>query len=246
MLFSSFVFLIVLVLGTLERVSSQKQASNHLILTSEAFSKDYYLGNVGNKLMTYVALGASTAAGTGAEQVEQTYPYLIASHFARRGFRVHVINLARNGATLEQIVRVQLPLVAEFRPDLLTVSAGANDASRGTPLNQFRDQAHQLADGLVRTRASLVLMSNTPDLGRLPGIPRLLRPVARWRAQSQNAILATILSQYSIQVVDVYGGLTVGSARPKEWYAADGLHPSASGYERWIHLFIAQTNEETF
>ena len=51
------------------------------------------------------------------------------------GRSVRVVNLSVSGATVELAVRDQLPKFAKFRPDVVTVSIGANDIAkdRGTP-----------------------------------------------------------------------------------------------------------------
>ncbi|MBA2677881.1 MAG: hypothetical protein H0U76_05740 [Ktedonobacteraceae bacterium] len=230
------VILIAFLLGSVTRVFRCIRASKSLVRISETFLKDYFVGETGGVPMTYVALGASTAVGTGVQRVEQTYPYLIASHFALRGYSVHVINLAQNGTTLEQIVRDQMPQVAQFHPHLITVSAGTNDVFRGTPIDKYRIQASQLADGLLHTHATNILISNTPNLSNAPAIPMLLRSVGRWKARLQNTALTAALAQRSIQIIDVYHNLPY----LRDYYAADGLHPSVVGYDQWSRLFIAQ------
>src|SRR5947207_2171438 len=72
--------------------------SRQLFQESSKFVQTYSLGNRRDPAITYVALGDSTAVGTGAGTVENTYAYGIAEVLAKRGHCVHVYNLGVSGA----------------------------------------------------------------------------------------------------------------------------------------------------
>jgi acyl-CoA thioesterase-1 len=78
--------------------------------------------------LLYVALGDSAAQGVGASRPERGYIGLLAQRMRDQSGRpVQVVNLSRSGARLADLVRDQLPKLAELSPDVVTVDIGGND-----------------------------------------------------------------------------------------------------------------------
>ena len=78
--------------------------------------------------LLYVALGDSAAQAVGASRPEFGYVGLLAQRIRERSGRpVQVVNLSRSGARLADLVRDQLPRLAELSLDVVTVDIGGND-----------------------------------------------------------------------------------------------------------------------
>jgi lysophospholipase L1-like esterase len=90
--------------------------------------------------ITYVALGASDAAGVGAEPITQGYVFRIADALDDRVDEVFLANLGVPGTTSEQLdAALKLFLSSKVEPDLVTVWVGANDVIQGEDEDDFED-----------------------------------------------------------------------------------------------------------
>ncbi len=220
---------------------------------SQSFPRDYHLGDPhpGDSKtapLNYVVMGDSTAAGWGASRLEGTYPYQVARSMTARGYAVHVVNIAVGGAQLEEVRRLQLPQLSALRPDFITLSVGANDATHFTPEADFAREMRLVLGALQQSPAREVLLGNTPDMALSPALPLPLSVAVGRRARRQNCILQQILRDQSaayskIRRVDLFGQGKLDYQRDPTLYAADLFHPSARGYRIWADVFRLQANE---
>ena len=202
---------------------------------SAGFARDYFVGEAGAPTFTYLILGDSTAAGWGAGTLEKTYPYEIAQAVARRGWRVRVVNVAVGGARARDVAASQLAAIERVKPDLITLSVGANDATHGTSPGEFRRDLTIILAALEQSNARTILVADTPDMFLAPALPLPLAAIAARRARAQNATLRALTRDSRVQIVSLYER---GKLRSPELYAADRFHPSALGYARWAQLWI--------
>ena len=115
--------------------------------------------------MTFAVLGDSTAAGVGAGDPERAYATLLAKRIAAEGYRVHLVAFGVSGARTHDVLRDQVPLAVEARPDLAFVGVGANDVTHLTPLDEVRADASELVQRLRATGADVVI-AGAPDMPR--------------------------------------------------------------------------------
>ncbi len=205
---------------------------------SAAFARDYFVGEIDKPVKTYLAMGDSTAAGWGAGTLEATYPHLIAQALAERGFRVHVVAVAVGGATVHDVKTRQLEAIARVRPNLITLSVGANDATHFTAPTDYRRDLSAILTALEASAARTILVADTPDMLLAPALPLPLSIATARRARDQNAILRAIPRDNRVQIVGLYESGKLDARANPELYAADRFHPSASGYAKWARLFI--------
>jgi len=183
--------------------------------------------------LLYVALGDSTAVGVGAAQ-GGGYPERIARRLGASGTEVKLVNLGVSGATAEDVRREQLPRALEEHPALVTIGVGLNDVLRGRPLAEFARDLEVIADGVSRTRAAVVV-SELPDVARSPSgagsPPSLARRIAAY-----NATVRRVAERHGFEVVELEEPSRRAFGERADLFAADGLHPSARGYELWADL----------
>ncbi|WP_242392614.1 SGNH/GDSL hydrolase family protein [Anaeromyxobacter oryzisoli] len=184
--------------------------------------------------LTYVAVGESTATGVGAQG--GGYPPRLARRLEASGVPVRLLNLAAAGATVADVRRDQLPRALGAAPQLLTIGIGLNDLARGRSLRDFSKDLQVMADLLHRTKA-VVVISNLPDLSLAPPAAGRAPDVGK-RIEQYNAAIETVAARYGFVLADVWGAsrAAVRAAGPGGFFAADGLHPSADGYERWADV----------
>src|SRR5579872_804859 len=83
-------------------------------------------------VLRYLALGDSYTIGTGASDPSRSWPSIIAARLESEGGRpVELVNPAVNGFTTDDLIEHELPYLARFKPQLVTVLIGVNDLVRG-------------------------------------------------------------------------------------------------------------------
>jgi acyl-CoA thioesterase-1 len=104
-----------------------------------------------SKVITIVAFGDSLTAGYGLSR-KQAYPALIAEKMRTAGYEFAVVNAGSSGDTTAGGLR-RLPeiLRAHKKIDIFILELGINDAFRGVPIDQIRENLQAVIDH-VRTR----------------------------------------------------------------------------------------------
>ena len=212
-----------------------------LIFTSAVFSAFLCLSLAhANESIRYVALGDSYTIGTGV-QAPETWPAQLVGKLVDAGFDIHLDrNLGQNGWTSQQVTEGQLPLLEKLQPDFVTLLIGTNDWVRGISSKTFSDRIKNLLNGLQKKipANSKLLLISIPEFSCSPagskwgygksainGIKRL------------NRIIKSEAESRAIPVVDIFP-LSRELCSQSGMFAADGLHPSALQYSRWVDLIF--------
>lgn len=183
----------------------------------------------------YVALGASDAVGTGAERPsDEGWVPLV---HAGLPSGTELVNLGINGATLDDVLRLELPVALGARPRWVTIWPGVNDLRHGVPRETFADQLDTLLGALNTAGVDQVVVLNVPDLRPLPAFSgvdpvRLDATVARW-----NAVIAEAAARHGALLVDLRTNAPELVHHP-EYVSGDGFHPSSLGYRRIADLTL--------
>jgi acyl-CoA thioesterase-1 len=185
----------------------------------------------------YLALGASDAAGLGAEPITRGYVFRIASELDERIDVVLLANLAVPGANTEQLDEaLELFLESDVEPDLVTVWTGANDLTRGEGVDDFEDELEDIFERLRDRTNGVIVAANIPDLTQLPRFrddPD--EDVTRERIEEFNEAIAAQAEDYDVLVVDLYGEGVEDDLVSDE----DGFHPNNEGHRQIADRFLA-------
>ena len=117
-----------------------------------------------------------------------------------------VANLAVNGYTSADLIRVELPRVAAFDPDFVTLLIGVNDVVRGVPLERYAANVETILETLLaRLPADRIVTVATPDYTVTPagadfGDPRRQHD----GIVAVNATLARLAGDRGIGFVDIF------------------------------------------
>jgi lysophospholipase L1-like esterase len=184
----------------------------------------------------YVALGDSYTIGTATRSPDERWPNQLVRRLAAAGFEVDLVaNLGVNGFTSMDVIRSELPRLAELDPGLLTLLVGVNDVVQGVPIDTYTANAATILDqslGLVPP-ARIVTVS-TPDYTVTPQGAAYGDPARQSAAIRQvNEILARLSEDRGIHHVDIHD-LSLRAASDSGLVADDGLHPSGRQYELWV------------
>ena len=189
----------------------------------------------GRPRLRMVWLGDSTAAGKGSSEAADTLPHLVA---AGLGSPVELTVVARIGATVGEVVRRQAPRVPALNPDVVFVSAGANDSNHLHTKGWFARRYRQLLRALP-TGVPVVLLG-LPDMGGpLPPWAEPLRRFSEWRGRVLDAEVRRVAAEADATYVSIAGrtGPTFRRHR-QEIYADDQFHPDDVGYRLWAEAVL--------
>jgi acyl-CoA thioesterase I len=138
-----------------------------------------------------------------------------------------------NGYRTDDLIAEELPLIAQFRPTLVTVLIGANDIVAGSLDERYREQL-----GLIHVR----VRADAPDAA-VYALPQPAWSLARAgssfgapaeiasRIERFNAIAREEAERAGGQYVDIFALMRDQMRRGMT--APDGLHPSAAAYAEW-------------
>jgi lysophospholipase L1-like esterase len=182
--------------------------------------------------LTYVILGDSTAAGVGGN-----YENGIAMSTTRalsQRFRVTMTNLGVSGARMRDVRNEQLPAAVKLRPDVVLLSAGANDVTHLTRVRSMRNDLRTIVAQLRAANPNVtIVITGSPDMGSPPRIPRILRGFASHRTKVANAMFdaeARRLGLLFARIAEKTGPLFRGV---RSLFADDLFLPSDRGYAAW-------------
>ncbi|MGH6902368.1 MAG: GDSL-type esterase/lipase family protein, partial [Geminicoccaceae bacterium] len=117
----------------------------------------------------YLALGASDAAGVGADPITRGYVFRIVDALDERVDQAFLANLGVPGANTQQLDQaLELFFSSGAEPDLVTVWTGANDVIQGRDADDFADDLQDIFDRLRDRTDGVIVAANVPDLTELP------------------------------------------------------------------------------
>jgi lysophospholipase L1-like esterase len=180
----------------------------------------------------FLALGDSFTIGTGTTP-DRSFPAVLARTWTERGRVVILSNPAVNGYTTDDLIRDELPLVASFRPTLVTVLVGANDIVRGSTEDRYRQQLRLIHEQLDEDASDArVVALPQPDWSMSPAgagsgdLAAIARTIERF-----NEIARDEAGRAGALWIDLFR--LMREQGRKKMFASDGLHPSAEAYAEW-------------
>jgi acyl-CoA thioesterase I len=180
----------------------------------------------------FLALGDSFTIGTGTTP-DRSFPAVLARTWTERGRIVVLSNPAVNGYTSDDLIRDELPLVASFRPTLVTVLVGANDIVRGSAEDRYRQQLRLIHEQLDEDASDArVVALPQPDWSMSPAgagfgdLAAIARTIERF-----NEIARDEAERAGALWIDLFR--LMREQGRKRMFASDGLHPSAEAYAEW-------------
>ena len=184
----------------------------------------------------YVALGDSYTIGTSVGTSERWPNQLVAALGDRVPMEL-VANLGVNGYTTGDLIRDELPELADLQPDLVTILIGVNDVVRDRPIDVYRTNVQQILGSVLEVvpRERIVVVA-TPDYTRTPRGADFGDP-AEQRAEigAFNDAMRQMVEERGIAFVDITP-VADQAGSDSALVAPDQLHPSGEQYRRWVEL----------
>ena len=190
--------------------------------------------------LTYVAIGASDAAGVGVENPQQDSWVAVLSRRLPQPSRL--VNLGIPGVRLFEALEVEVPPALEAQPDLITIWLVVNDILGGVTLDRYRADLDRMLSQLksgTRARIAIGNVPNAPDSMQALGVPAAERPVV---AERWNAAISEAARTHGATLVDLHRRWPVG--QHPEYIGPDRLHPTVVGYRTLAETFHQVLQEE--
>jgi lysophospholipase L1-like esterase len=182
----------------------------------------------------YLALGDSYTIGTGLEDEAQNFPSLLAGRLRQAaGIDVALVNLGVNGYTTTDLIREELPVARNARPELVTILIGANDVVQGSDDPTYRARLTQIYDAVeaLGLPAQRVMAVSIPDFSALPAAAPFGSPGhLRARIDAFNEIARTQAVSRGFRYADITA-ITRQTNHGGDWLAGDGLHPGPAQHQ---------------
>lgn len=168
--------------------------------------------------LTWLALGDSITAGTGASATTNAYVFRTRAALQGAAKDHYLINAGVGGYRSDEIKAHFTTLRARTDADLITILCGTNDISQGVAVGTFQTNLSDLVDAIQARkyggRGTIVLCS------------------ILWRNDANNAQVASFNS--AIQTVATAQGVTFCNTNPAfstAAYLADAVHPNNAGHQ---------------
>ncbi len=173
---------------------------------------------------TYIALGDSAAQGIGATSPMRGYVGLITKQLeTKTGKKVKVINLSETGATVQDCLRNQIPLIKGVKADLVTIEIGANDVKAKDPKVFERDMRQLMAQLPAGTFISNMPLFNSRPSSTAPA--RESSRIVERLVQLDGGLHFVDLQKQTTNHQSIFG------------FAPDLFHPNNSSYKNWYQAF---------
>lgn len=147
-------------------------------------------------------------------------------------------NPAVNGFTTLDLIERELPLIAELKPDLVTILIGVNDLVRERPPAGYRATLARIYAEVAKEKAAdgRVFVVSIPNWSVVPaarefGDPEHIRDLT----DTFNDIAREEATQRGFGWIDITAASISGLGTPG-WISSDGLHPDDAQYAAWAEV----------
>ena len=168
---------------------------------------------------TIAAVGDSLTAGQGVDEAN-AYPALLEKRLAADGFHFKVVNAGISGETSSGLLSRIDWVLSALKPDIVILETGANDGLRGIDPARLEENLDAIVSTLKTNKVEVVFtgMQMLPNLG-----PEYTRAFSR--------IYPRIAEKYDLVFMPFFLQDVAGRTDLNQ---ADGIHPTAQGYERIV------------
>lgn len=162
---------------------------------------------------TILVFGDSLSAGYGLARGED-WPQLLAQRLQQKKTDYTVVNASISGETTQGGANRIDNALRTHRPAVVILALGANDGLRGSDLNAMRRNLERMIDSAQRAHARVVLVGIRipPNYGQ--SYTQKFQGIFREVAKTRRVPLVPFLLE--------------GFADQRDYFQADGLHPTAA------------------
>ena len=176
------------------------------------FSQSVFASNL-------LVMGDSLSAAYTLRQ-EQGWVSLLQNRLEDSGFEVKIVNASVSGETTQGGISRFGQLLEEYQPKWVVIELGANDALRGYPLVQTRQNLEMMVQQALKAKAEVLLLGN-----------QIPQNYGKRYTQAFYSLYEQIATQYQLGYMPF---MLEGVALNKELMLPDGLHPNEEGQKEML------------
>lgn len=183
----------------------------------------FFLISPANAALAYTiaVFGDSLTAGYQLP-ANEAFPAVLEQKLKKDGYDVSVVNLSVSGETTAG-GKARIPQLLAVKPDMVIVELGANDALRGLPVKNAKENLAAIIKAAQKEKARVVLagMRSPPNYG--PEYVNQFEGMYRELAKEYHVPLFPFILNAIVM-------------KP-EFNLADGYHPNAAGVVKMVEDF---------
>jgi lysophospholipase L1-like esterase len=189
-----------------------------------------------------VAVGDSSLTAPGLADLDDAWLRRVARGYADR-HRVDLRSLGVGGSLAGDVVAGPLGAAVALRPDVAVVSVGGNDVIRAVPAGRFMASLETIVSRLEEASGA-VLLVGVGDLGTIPRLPPLLRPLLSQRSALFDRACGRVAAAHE-RAIKTQARRSPGTAfrADASLFAADQFHASAAGHAMFAEAAAAAFDE---
>ncbi|HEV3085805.1 MAG TPA: SGNH/GDSL hydrolase family protein [Candidatus Elarobacter sp.] len=178
-----------------------------------------------------VALGDSLAFGTGASAPRNGFIFRAYLRVLERHPGSRIDDYAIPGSVAADVLRVQVPRLAQARADAVVVCVGGNDVVHRNGPAAFAATYARLVERVraLQPHAAIVLCG-IPDVGLSPLFTGADHDEVAGLSRKDDATVRAIARRYGAAFVDLYAVTTHAHGSVNRFLSDDRFHPSDAGY----------------
>ena len=191
---------------------------------------------------SYLAMGDSTTEGVGDAVGDlecRAWTDWVADALRSGAPELQYRNIAKRGATAQDVLREQVPLFEQWRPDFASLTVGANDArKRDWTADAFEADYASILEAIEHCGAQ-VMTATYPDIR--PALEKAGQPVPEaWRPYFErmhevSEIIRCVGKRHHAYLLDLESH---DMAQDPRYISRDFTHPNALGYRMTAHLAL--------
>ena len=187
-------------------------------------------------------LGDSVMTGHGLEDVDLSWPRLVARQLSDR-FHVILENYAVGGARTDDLLEEQVARAEERTFDIVFVSAGANDMLRMKPVWGIERRLDEAVVRLQKISKSVILFG-VGDVGSAPRFPFPADRLAWGSGHVADWVHRRVADRRGIAKIDQWELTTDAFNSGPHMWSEDLFHPSPEGHQAWADAAMLTLEEE--
>jgi len=186
-------------------------------------------------LLRYSAAGDSTSVGIGTKNSRDAYPSQVSEFLGKRNMVVYK-NIGVTGAKTKDVLEKQLQSIIDFRPDIVTLSVGANNETHLQTSKNIIGDFELIIDRLTKETSATIYIANIPDFTGTRLFPWWFVKLIEHNSKAVNRELLKF-SNERVKIVPIH------DLGPVE-LSGDLFHPNEQGYKKWAGKFLEIVTEQ--
>jgi len=207
----------------------------------EEFGQTERIFGAGDQELRLIAAGDSLALGFGASSLENSMAYMIADELSEES-KVIYRNVAKDGAQTKNVVKSQLGKIADFKPDIVVITIGGNDAVRLKSSSKILRNYEEITEYIKANTDATLYISNVPNFNDAEILPAWHREAIDGAYKGLNKEILELQGDRVI-VIDAYSRYE-NTENPQDTFAKDRFHPNDYGHKIWAEAFLERIKNE--